>query len=179
MTRKIRCSWMIAAPLVVLTMVLIAAGCSSAPATGIGNCLNGVCVKLDMQDAVTMGEAVPITITVETEHTEKQLTVGLGFNDPHVVVEGEQKWVVDMEAGQSQQFLTVVRFPSEEGRYLLVAETMTFPGGVNSYVRSVDLGNPWVVQNAAPYPSPGGNAAPAARMSPAADEASTPDTTAP
>ncbi len=116
---------------------------SCAPSTGDTNCKNGLCVKLRAAEPIDFSKPVTVTITVTTDKAVPNLGVSLS-SDYGVVIDGPQGWQenvregtvwnggagwrVSTQANQTSEFVRIVRLPSREGFFLLIARA-GFPTG--------------------------------------------------
>ncbi len=109
--------WLLTTGLLGLTLVACGA---SAP--GGGKCdRDGLCIDVELQEPIRMNEPVGVTIVVESKEDLSGLEISLWFSDPDIVVDGIDKWVIDITAGESVLFSTTIQFPKEGAHDVLAS----------------------------------------------------------
>lgn len=105
---------------VVLLLAFVASTSCQAGGQPKGNCVEGVCIDLQLAEPIPFNQPVEATITVQSDH-DTSIGFGIWATNPSAIqIDGQSQWTVELIAGHPVLVKTNVIFV-QEGYIRLVA----------------------------------------------------------
>ncbi|NUM43395.1 MAG: hypothetical protein HUU38_01725 [Anaerolineales bacterium] len=128
--------------LTLLGFVMVA--CTHLSGIGGVGCDNGICIEMELEEPVVIGQPAQITITVETEEAKENLWINVGQAGDVSVFQPTHEWHIDTQPDQPVVLTTTLNLTNDmegwlgivaiafdpAGRYVSTDETLRIKDGI-------------------------------------------------